>query len=131
MDTATGKQIWKRKGVREILGIGKKAVYVRDEDKDLLALDKKTGKVAWRSSLGGFQDIYPNEEQYEKAGRPLHLLALTRKNEIVCLVEPGYKPPSLRSKKPDEVEKKIPVIRGKGTPTPPPATKPAAKKKKD
>ncbi len=130
VETKKGRKIWQNKDVKQILGIGEKAVYVLSRKGRLLGLDKKTGKALWQSSLGGFKAIFPNEEQFEKAGQPLYLLALTKRNEIVCLVEPDFNPKALRTGKPKKDKPKIPVIRGSGTPAAPaaPAKGPAPKK---
>lgn len=84
---------WCFKEVQSILGVGRRGLYVLDEDDRLVALDKKTGRPLWRSYLGDFRTVFPCNQQFEVAGTPLILLALTRDNEIVCLTEPALPAP--------------------------------------
>ncbi len=90
-DAKTGKKLWVSRSARKILGIGLKIVYALDARGRLMAIGKKDGKVAWKSETG-FAKIFTCEEQYENPQAPLYLVAATRDNEIVCLVEPGFKP---------------------------------------
>ena len=94
VDVKTGKRLWTSKTTREVLGIGGAAVYTKATDGSLTALDRKTGKPVWRSSLKGFKNVFATIEQYEqpKDPNPLYLMAETTSNDIVCLVEPGFVP---------------------------------------
>jgi len=130
VETDKGRKLWQNKDVRQILGIGKKAVYAVSRKGQLLALDKKTGQPVWRSAMAGFRTVFPNDAQYEKAEQPLYLMAVTKSNEIVCLVEPGFRPAKAGAPEVKKVKKPtiIRVIKGKGgaagdaeTPAPAPA----------
>ncbi len=131
VETKKGRKLWQNRDVKSILGIGEKAVYAMNRKGRLLAIDKKTGKTLWQSPLGRFRTIFPNVEQFEKAGQPLFLLALTGRNEIVCLVEPHFKPAPTRTKKPEKPRTTIPVIKGSGAPAAPAPPAKTAPKKKD
>jgi hypothetical protein len=96
VNDADGKRMWTNPQVRELLGVGEEAVYVLARDGSLLAINKKDGKAIWRSSLRGFRRVFPNEEQFERAGMPLYLPAITGGNELVCLVEKNFKPAPIR-----------------------------------
>jgi hypothetical protein len=101
VDTASGKRLWNFPKCKQVLGVGKKAVYVSTGG-GLVALDRKTGKPVWRSPMRGFAKFFPVVDQYEQptGPKPFYLLAVTGGNEIVCLVEPGFKPGRIEQSKP-------------------------------
>lgn len=121
-ETEKGRKIWQNKDAASILGIGEKAVYVTDQRGQLMALDKKTGEATWKSPMSGLRTVFPNVEQFDTGRKSLYLLALTNRNEMVCLVEPTFKPPLLitGSSKPTTPDKTdVTIIRGDGgTPAP-------------
>jgi len=121
VDAATGKRLWDFKSTGEVLGIGVAVVYVKAGDGSLVALDRKTGKPLWRSSLKGFRNVFPTVEQYEqpKNPNPLYLMAQTASNDIVCLVEPDFVPEKIMG----NGREKVPAPEA---PKPPVAKKPKA-----
>ncbi len=125
LDDKDGHELWQNRDVARLLGVGRKAVYAHDSKGRFLALDKKTGKVTWLCQPGDLA-VFQNTEQFDRAGGQLALLAVTPKNEIVCLVEPGYRPPvpALKAKKSAPVAAPVPVAAP--APAPVPAAAPAA-----
>jgi len=118
-----GVKAWSVPEGREIVGYGVEVVYVFDKAGALLALDKKTGKTRWRSSLSGMQ-LYPCQEQFEFGGKPLRLMAVNSANQAICLVEPGWRPPKVAAEsKPDLIFAPKPAA-GKAAPAPKEAPKP-------
>jgi outer membrane protein assembly factor BamB len=115
VDVGTGKRLWTYKQTRRVLGIGEKAAYVVGRSGNLVALNRKSGKPVWRSAMGGFRDVFPCVEQFEQAEKPkpLYLMAVTGANEIVCLVEPDFKPERIREEEQKPAAPKVPVFRGK------------------
>jgi outer membrane protein assembly factor BamB len=90
VNVASGKKLWANMDAAQILGMGESTVYALSKSGALLGIDMKTGQTAWENRDTGFVKIFPTTEQYEADGRLLHLLALTKANDIVCLVEPGH-----------------------------------------
>lgn len=99
VDAGKGTKLWARPGVEKLAGYGADALYALDEDGSLLALEKKKGELLWRSSLRGLR-LFPCQEQFEAEGRPLRLMAVTSANQVVCLVERGWRPPKPKPEEP-------------------------------
>ncbi len=114
VESKKGERIWTNAEAVRILGMGEEAVYAEAKSGDLLALDKKTGKPVWRSSMAGFANMFVNEEQFEVPGKPFYLIGLARGNSVVCMVEKDYEPGMILAdeKKPAK-RKPIPVVGAK------------------
>lgn len=103
VDAAKGTKLWARPGVKKLVGYGAEALYALDKDGSLLALKKKTGDLVWKSSLRGLR-LFPCEEQFESEGKPLRLMAVTSANQVVCLVERGWRPPKPKIEEPRVIQ---------------------------
>jgi hypothetical protein len=92
VDDKTGRELWRNRDIRQLLGVGRKAVYAAGAGGRIVALDKSTGAVTGTFATEGLT-VVPDGEPSAPGGGPLMLMGMTARNAVVCLAEPGARPP--------------------------------------
>lgn len=94
VDAATGKEVWKfdlPKSVHTALAADARSVYAASRDGYLYALDRTTGKLRWKLSLGSAFTAGPTVSTYAKGAVTLAVYAVTTEGRVACIDPIGGK----------------------------------------
>ena len=94
VDAATGKELWKYdlpKSVHTSLSADARSVYATSRDGYLYALDRTSGKLRWKISLGSAFTAGPTVATYARGAVSLAVYAVTTEGRVACLDPVGGK----------------------------------------
>jgi outer membrane protein assembly factor BamB len=91
VEAATGKEVWRYetpKSVHTALAADARSIYASSKDGSVFAIDRATGQLRWRRSLGSALTAGPAVATYAGGTLTLAVYAVSREGLVACL-SPG------------------------------------------
>ena len=94
VEAATGQEVWKYdlpKSVHTNLAADARSIYAASRDGYLYALDRSSGKLRWKVSLGSSFTAGPTVSTYARGAVSLAVYAVTNEGRVACIDPVGGK----------------------------------------